>query len=156
MIELLIVPETLRTLSQFKNERKAMVGLKPLLCFAGTPFESPTPNAYTLAKSVLLDFFKGPDAGSVDVEGLQYMICVSAGDEIEGQGQPQIHVRTYLIKTKRSGQRLPRVEVEEMGPRVDFRVGRIKQADDGMMKEAMKRPRGVTVSISGICYWVLC
>ena len=142
MIEFLIVPETMRTLSQFKNARKPTVGLKPMLAFCGTPFESPTANAYTTAKSLLLDFFKGEDVSSVDVAGLQYLICVSAEDEVEGKPAPQIHIRCYLIKTKRSGSRLPKVEVEEMGPRVDFRVGRVREADPDRWREAMKRPKG--------------
>ena len=150
MLELLIDPETMRTLSQFKNERKPGVGLKPLICFSGTPFESPTTTKYTLAKCVLLDFLKGPDTTSVDVEGLQYMICISAADEVEGQAPPPISMRCYLMKTKRSGQRLPKVEVEEMGPRIDFLVGRSTDADEGMWKEAMKRPRGIQVSTCSI------
>jgi len=140
MLELYLDPETFRTLSQFKNA-KAAVGLKPLISFSGTLFESPTPNAYTLAKNLFLDLFRGHDAGSVDVEGLQYMIHISAAEEVEGQAPPAIHFRAYLIKTSRSGQKLPRVDVEEMGPRMDFRVGRVKEADEAMMKEALKRPK---------------
>jgi ribosome production factor 2 len=145
ILELYVVPETFRQLQQFKN-KKAAIGLKPMISFSGTPFESPTSNAYTLAKSLFLDLFKGQDAKQIDVEGLQYMIHISAGEEVEGQPMPQIHLRCYLIKTKRSGQKLPRVEVEEMGPRIDFRIGRTKEADEAMWKDAMKKPRGTEVS----------
>lgn len=145
MIELLVDESTMRTLSQFKNVRKPAVGLKPLICFAGSLFESPTKNEYTLAKSMLLDFFKGPEATTVDVEGLQFMICISVGEETLADPKPKIFVRSYLIKTRKSGQRLPRVEVEEMGPRVDFRVGRIREAEDSVMKEALKQPKGTEV-----------
>lgn len=141
MIELMLDPESFRTLSQFKN-KKCAVGLKPLLLFAGTPFESPIPNEYTLAKSFFTDFFKGEPADKVDVEGLQYLISISVRDTVDGEeSKPKIHLRAYLIKTKRSGQRLPRVEVEEMGPRMDFRVGRIQEAEEALNKEAMKRAR---------------
>lgn len=148
MMELLVVPETLRTLSQFKNAKKPTVGLKPLICFSGSPFESPVSTNYTRAKSMLLDFFKGPDAKVVDVEGLQYMVCISAADEVDGKPPPMIQLRCYLIKTRKSGARLPRVEVEEMGPRVDFRIGRVREADPDVMKEALKRPKGTAVSLS--------
>ncbi len=141
MLELYLDPESFRTLDQFKN-KKCAVGLKPLLLFSGTPFESPIPNAYTLAKSMFADFFKGEPADKVDVEGLQYIISISARDEVDGEEEkPKIHLRVYLIKTKKSGQRLPRVEVEEMGPRMDFRVGRVKEADEAMAKEALKRAK---------------
>lgn len=142
MLELYIDPESFRTLSQFKNT-KCAVGLKPLIAFSGTPFESPTQTKYTLAKSLLLDFFRGQEAGTVDVEGLQYMVHISAGEEVEGEPAPQIHLRVYLIKTKRSEQKLPRVEVEEMGPRIDFRVGREKMPEEAAWKEALKKPKGL-------------
>ncbi|MCJ1300802.1 rRNA-binding ribosome biosynthesis protein rpf2 [Hypocenomyce scalaris] len=148
MIELLVVQDSARTLAQFKGE-KCKVGVKPLLSFSGTLFESPTPNAYTLAKSMFVDFFKGGEASTVDVEGLQYMVTFAVGEEdeaaIEGGAEgrkPQIHMRVWRIITKRSGQRLPRVEVEEMGPRIDFRMGRIREADESMMKEALKKAKG--------------
>lgn len=149
MIELGVVEETLRTLQQFKNA-KAAAGLKPLLSFSGTAFESPTNNAYTLAKSVLTDLFKGPDVGAVDVEGLQYMIHFSVDEEDsitsgdDTVGKPQIHMRCYLLKTrKQPNSSTPRVEVEEMGPRMDFRVGRIREADGDMWKEAMRKPKNL-------------
>ena len=44
----------------------------------------------------------------------------------------------------------PRVEVEEMGPRIDFRVGRVKEADEAVMKEALKKPKQLEVYI--ICF----
>ena len=141
MLELLIEPETFRSLSQFKNA-KAAVGLKPLISFSGSAFESPTANAYTQAKSVLLDLFKGPDATNVDVEGLQYMIHFSVAEESDSDPKPHINMRTYLLKTKKApNSTLPRVEVEEMGPRIDFRVGRVKEADPDMWKDATKKPK---------------
>ncbi|KAI9702075.1 MAG: rRNA-binding ribosome biosynthesis protein rpf2 [Candelina mexicana] len=144
MLELYLDPETLRTLGQFKN-RKCAVGLKPLMVFSGTAFESPTPTPYTLAKSLLTDFFIGQEAQTVDVEGLQCIVSISMEEEREGEPAPKIHLRIYLIRTKKSSEKLPRAEVEEMGPRMDFRIGRMKQADEGMMKEALKRPKYLEV-----------
>jgi ribosome production factor 2 len=147
MLELLIDPETMRTLSQFKNE-KARVGLKPLLSFSGSAFESPTENAYTLAKSLFLDLFKGPDVEKLDVEGLQYIMNFSVEEEEDENVKPVIRMRCYLIKTKKAGGNLPKVEVEEMGPRLDFRVGRTKDADVEMLKEAMRKPKGLEVRLN--------
>ncbi|KAI9808992.1 MAG: hypothetical protein M1825_002281 [Sarcosagium campestre] len=141
MLELYLDPNTFRKLSQFKN-KKCAIGLKPLMLFSGTPFENPNASPYTLAKSLLLDFFRGQETQSVDVEGLQYMISVSAADENDNETPPQIHLRCYLIKTKKSGQKLPRVEVEEMGPRMDLRVGRSRHAEESTMKEALKKGKG--------------
>lgn len=141
MLELNLDPDSLRLLSQFKN-KKCAVGLKPMLLFSGTPFESPIPNEYTMAKSFFTDFFKGEPAEKVDVEGLQYLVSIAARDTVDGEeAKPKIHLRVYLIKTKKSGQKLPRVEVEEMGPRMDFRIGRMKDAEEAMLKEAMRKAR---------------
>ncbi|GAO15115.1 hypothetical protein UVI_02048270 [Ustilaginoidea virens] len=143
MVELNLDPGTFRAMVQFKNKKFA-IGLRPMLLFAGTAFESPVSNEFTLAKSMFTDFFKGEPSDKMDAEGLQYIISITAED-ISGDGdvKPAIHLRTYMISTKRSGQKLPRVEVEEIGPRMDFRVGRVKEADESMLKEAMKKARGL-------------
>ncbi|EXK47527.1 valyl-tRNA synthetase [Fusarium oxysporum f. sp. lycopersici 4287] len=142
MLELYLDPESFRSIAQFKTKKFA-IGLRPMILFAGTAFESPVSNEFTLAKSMLLDFFKGEPSDKIDVEGLQYIISISAEDSTgDGDVKPAIHLRVYTINTKRSGQRLPRVEVEEIGPRMDFRVGRVREPDESMLKEAMKKPRG--------------
>ncbi|PBP23305.1 Brix domain-containing protein-like protein [Diplocarpon rosae] len=141
MLELGLDAESWRSLTQFKN-KKCAVGLKPMLLFSGTPFEGPVSSEYTLVKSFFVDFFKGEPADKIDVEGLQYMVSISARDTVDGEDvKPKVHLRIYLIKTKRSGQKLPRVEVEEMGPRMDFSVGRVQDADESVMKEALRRAR---------------
>ncbi|EME49018.1 hypothetical protein DOTSEDRAFT_30348 [Dothistroma septosporum NZE10] len=145
MLELLVDADSFRSLSQFKNA-KAAVGLKPLLAFSGSAFESPTANAYTQARSIFLDLFKGPDVTNVDVEGLQYMIHFSVDEEENESVKPQIHMRCYLIKTKKGGGVKVKVDVEEMGPRIDFRVGRTREADPDMWKAAMKKPKMLEVS----------
>ncbi|KAL8939731.1 MAG: hypothetical protein Q9216_003209, partial [Gyalolechia sp. 2 TL-2023] len=142
MLEVFVVKDTARTLSQFKSE-KCKVGLKPLLSFSGTQFENPVANHYTLARSLFTDFFRGGESSNVDVEGLQLMINFTAGEDGQNGSPPKIQMRCWRIVTKRSGQRVPRVEVEEMGPRIDFTIGRIKEAEGSLWKEAMKKPRGV-------------
>lgn len=142
MLELYIDPDSFRPIVAFKNKKPA-VGLKPLISFHGTVFEDPNQTKWTLAKSLLLDLFRGQEATEVDVEGLQYLISISASEPVEGQPQPQLHIRCYLIKTLRSGQKLPRVEVEEMGPRIDATLGREQFPDPDVLKEALKKPKSV-------------
>jgi ribosome production factor 2 len=141
MLELYINADTFRTLQQFKN-KKPSIGLKPMLSFHGTVFEDPNQTKYTLAKSLLIDLFKGQDAEEVDVEGLQYLISITAAEPTDELPNPQIKLRFYLLRTKRSGQKLPRIEVEEMGPRLDFSLGREMFPDPDMLKDAMKKPKG--------------
>lgn len=146
MLEFYLDAEGYRRLDQFKGKKPA-VGLRPMVVFAGTAWESTVDNEYTTAKSLLTDFFaaeRGSGADKIDVEGLQYVVVCTAEEETTvaaGDVKPAVHLRVYLIKTKRSGQRLPRVEVEEMGPRMSFRLGRLRQPDEAMAKEALKRVR---------------
>lgn len=141
MLELYVNPETFRTLQQFKN-KKPSVGLKPLIAFHGTVFEDVSETKYTLAKSLLIDLFRGQDASEVDVEGLQYLISISAPEPTDERPTPPIAIRFYLLRTKRSGQKLPRIEVEEMGPRLDCTLGREMFPDPDMLKEALRKPKG--------------
>lgn len=146
MLEFYLDAEGYRRLDQFKGKKPA-VGLRPIVVFAGTAWESTVDNEYTTAKNLLTDFFageRGSGADKIDVEGLQYVVVCTAEEETTaaaGDVKPAVHLRVYLIKTKRSGQRLPRVEVEEMGPRMSFRLGRLRQPDEAMAKEALKRAR---------------
>ncbi|KAK7951423.1 valyl-tRNA synthetase [Apiospora aurea] len=141
MIELSLEPESYRQMSQFKT-RKPAIGLRPMLVFSGTAFDSPTANEYTMAKSMLTELFTGDTSGDkIDVEGLQYLINISADEPAGDEVKPAIHVRVYMISTKRSGHKVPRVEVEEVGPRMDFRPGRIQEPQEDMWKEALKKPK---------------
>ena len=147
-------PDTARTLSQFGGA-KCRVGVKPLLSFSGTQFEDPVGEGggkFALAKSIFLDFFRGGEAKEVDVEGLQWMINFSATEEEGEEGKREmVYMRCWRLVTRRSGQKLPRVEVEEMGPRIDFRLGRIRDADEGTLKDAMKTAKGSEVGFdSGV------
>ncbi|KAF3919640.1 hypothetical protein ABW20_dc0104889 [Dactylellina cionopaga] len=139
MVELGLDGETFRKMTDFKNA-KAGIGLKPMVSFSGSIFDNnPT---YSHLKLLFLDFFHGNTVPEVDVEALQYMISISAADPTDEEPSPKIHFRCYMLKTKRSGHKLPRVELEEMGPRMDFKIGRMHDANPDMMKMAMAKAKG--------------
>ncbi|MCJ1421771.1 rRNA-binding ribosome biosynthesis protein rpf2 [Xylographa parallela] len=142
MMEGIVQQSTARTLSQFGGP-KCRVGTKPLLSFSGTQFdEDGGGSKFTLAKSMFTDLFRGGEAKEMDVEGLQYLISFAAAEESgEGKTRDMIYMRCWRLVTRRSGQRLPRVEVEEMGPRIDFKLGRVREAEEGTWKEAHKQAR---------------
>lgn len=50
------------------------------------------------------------------------------------------------VQLKKSGSRIPRVELEEIGPAVDFRIGRKKLATEDLFKSACKQPTSIDVS----------
>ncbi|KAF8467737.1 Brix domain-containing protein [Kalaharituber pfeilii] len=138
MIELGLDSDTFKPLSAFKNAKPAY-GMKPMLLFAGGAWDSAP--RYQHLKSMFMDFFRGPTVPQIDVEGLQYIVVFSAQEVTDENPTPKVHFRTYLIQTKRSGQKLPRIEVEEMGPRMDFSLRRVKEPEDEMMKEALKQAK---------------
>ncbi|CRK42902.1 hypothetical protein BN1723_019072 [Verticillium longisporum] len=140
MLEMHLDVDTFRQLEQFKGAKFA-VGQRPMVVFSGTAWDSPVANEYTMAKSMWTDFFKGEPSDKVDVEGLRYLVSLSVEEEGLAGAKPPMRLRVYTIRTRRSGQRLPRVEVDEIGPRMDFRVGRMQQPEEAMLKEAMRRPK---------------
>ena len=116
------------------------VGMKPMILFAGSPWEDPTSTAHVMLKSMLLDLFKGEETDKIDVEGLQYLLIIAAEEPNEAEGlAPIVRLRWYKIRTKRSGYKMPRVELDEVGPKFDFKVGRLREAPSEVMKEAMKQ-----------------
>ncbi|KAJ5802195.1 Ribosome production factor [Penicillium pulvis] len=113
-------------------------GLRPMMLFAGSPWEDPTSTSHVMLKSFFLDMFKGEETDRIDVEGLQYVLMVAAEEARDGLS-PVVHLRWYKVVTKRSGHKLPRVELEEIGPKFDFKIGRMRPAPADVMKEAMKQ-----------------
>lgn len=117
------------------------VGLKPMFTFNGPAFDSHP--VYQQIKSLFMDFYRGDETDLQDVAGLQYIISLSVG-EIEDENSstlPLVHFRVYKLKSYRSGQKIPRVEVDEIGPRFDFKVGRRVTPAPEVEKEAMSKPK---------------
>ncbi|KAN0084968.1 Brix domain containing protein [Elaphomyces granulatus] len=143
MCELLLLPQASGAPQQDESDDVSLkmpigIGLRPMILFSGSAWEDTTSPTHTLLKSIFLDLFKGEETDRVDVEGLQYLMMLAAEEPIDGVAAV-IHLRWYKIRTKRSGHKLPRVELDEIGPKFDFKVGRIRQADPNLMKEAMKQ-----------------
>ncbi|CEP60734.1 rRNA-binding ribosome biosynthesis protein RPF2 LALA0_S01e17744g [Lachancea lanzarotensis] len=141
MIELQIA-ENYKFLSDFKKQTFA-VGLKPMFAFQGAVFD--THPVYKQLKSLFLDFFRGTVSNLHDVAGLQHVIAVTVqGDFEDGEPLPNVLFRVYKLKTYKSeqgGPKLPRVELEEVGPRFDFKIGRIQSPSPELEKEAHKRAK---------------
>ncbi|XP_046403946.1 ribosome production factor 2 homolog [Ischnura elegans] len=125
--------ESYRELSDFPGE-KIMVGTKPIIHFMGD-FES-SQDLVTL-KSLLADMFCGErHVSGVSLAGIEHVL-VFTSDVKAGK----IYARSYRIKLKKSGQRTPRVELEEMGPSFNLVVRRTKIASSDLMKIACRTPQ---------------
>ncbi|KAK9760477.1 rRNA-binding ribosome biosynthesis protein rpf2 [Basidiobolus ranarum] len=124
----------------FKSS-KCAIGMKPCFVFNGEVWDQR--EDYLKLKNILLDFYHGTTVDSVNLAGLEYVISVTAGP-LKADGTPgTVYFRVYTIQMKNSGQRTPRVELEEMGPSLDLTFRRSKFAPEEIMRQATKAPREI-------------
>ncbi|KAK2143910.1 hypothetical protein LSH36_800g00039 [Paralvinella palmiformis] len=129
MIELGV--EKFKSLSSFQTA-KCPFGTKPCLVFTGEDFE--LNSEHQRLKNLLLDFFSGPKTKQVRLSGLEHIWHFTAA---EGK----IFWRSYRILMKKSGSRIPRIELEEIGPSLDLVIRRTKLASDDLYKRSRKQPK---------------
>uniref|UniRef100_A0A0G4HKL3 Ribosome production factor 2 homolog n=1 Tax=Chromera velia CCMP2878 TaxID=1169474 RepID=A0A0G4HKL3_9ALVE len=132
------------------------LGGKPLVIFQGAAFES-SPMMRNL-QSLLGDFLRGPKPSQLLLQGIEHVIIVSAperamdggassvfGDMAAGSSETlsgqKLVLSQHRVSFKKSGTKLPRVELEEMGPSLTITVDRHRMADSDRMKAALMLPR---------------
>lgn len=123
--------ENYKGLEEFKNT-KISAGTKPCMVFCGTQFEDET--EFKRLKNLLIDFFRGVEASVVRLQGFEHALHFTA---IEGK----ILFRSYKILLKKSGTRIPLVELEEIGPSLTLHLRRNIFASEDLMKRACKQPK---------------
>jgi ribosome production factor 2 len=125
--------------------REIAVGSKPLVVFQGAAFESDDRCKRT--KSLLLDLFSGPRPEQVLAEGIDQAVVCSVIDDPpkdgSSSGPPAVLVRRFRLKMLKSGGKLPRIELEEMGPRFELTVDRAREPEKERWKMAIKVPKSV-------------
>jgi len=80
------------------------------------------------------DLFRGRPATDVCLPGIDHLISFTM---VEGR----IAMRTYAVQFKKSGSRVPRVALGEMGPHMDLVVRRSQFASPSLSKLARKQAR---------------
>ncbi|KAG9283961.1 hypothetical protein G9A89_005468 [Geosiphon pyriformis] len=131
--------EKSKPIADFKTP-KCAIGMKPCFIFNGDLFDRS--ELHKKFKNMLLDLFHGKTVKSVNLSGLEHVISVTAGPQKgDDSATSVIYFRVYTVQTKKSGQRTPRIELEEMGPSFDFRMRRTKFAKDEVYKAATRVPR---------------
>lgn len=94
-----------------------------------------------------MDMFNGQVIDSICLSGLEHVVSVSVAptppdlNSASSASLPRVHVRTHTFKMFSSGVKTPRAELEPMGPHFDLILRRNREADEDMMKAALKRPR---------------
>merc|ERR1712183_450512 len=136
MVELGV--ESFTPLQDFKTTKVAS-GSKPCLMFAGESFADPANQDFQRLKSLLIDFFRGPEVTNVRLAGIEHVLQFTAVDN-------KVLLRSYRIILKKSGTRIPRVELEEIGPSMDVKIRRTKLASEDLMKRARRQPKQLKVT----------
>lgn len=118
-------------LKDFAKVEAHGIGAKPCLTFAGELFD--TDPVYMQLKSVLIDMFRGVVVDNIALSGLDHVVAFTAADG-------EIAMRHYRILLKKSGGRVPLVDLAEMGPRVDFELRRSRQPTSDLKKDSERQP----------------
>lgn len=132
--------------SNYMNSRKfsakelPMLGSKPLVIFQGAAFEQHPKLAH--CKGLLLDFFRGGTADNLNLQHIDHAIVLTTLDSTS-ENCPAINFRHYHLQFMRSAEKLPRVQLNEIGPRFDMTLDREKAADPTIFKLAHKVPKEV-------------
>jgi ribosome production factor 2 len=111
---------------------------------------------YMHFKDLMMDFFRGQTVETMEIDGLQHVISISAGEQTHDPSStkedlPNILFRVYLIGSRKvAGSKVPRIELEEMGPRMDLKLGRWQEPNEEMMSMALKKPKP-TIVLSSMC-----
>jgi len=127
--------ENFKSLQDFKNSKIAS-GSKPCLMFAGEPFADTTKAEFQRLKSLLIDFFRGPEVDNVRLAGIEHVLQFTAVEN-------KVLMRSYRINLQKSGTKYPRVEMEEIGPSFDLVLRRTQLASEDLFKTACKQVKNV-------------
>jgi len=128
-----------RAIREFPHAAAAQLGNKPSFIFVGDAFES-DPKLQQV-RSLLLDFFRGRQVEQINLKGLDRVIFVTHSPVDPSSERRVVLFRQYSVKYKKSGTRVPRVELQEMGPRLDLELRRSRAPPPDLEKEACKQAK---------------
>ncbi|KAJ3250025.1 rRNA-binding ribosome biosynthesis protein rpf2 [Chytriomyces hyalinus] len=116
---------------------KPVIGNRPCLVFQGDLWE--VDEEFGRIKSSLMDLLGNGNGASnadkVNLKGLDHVICCTVDTD------RVVHLRSYMVVLKKSGTKLPKVELQECGPALEMKVGRTQFADATVYKEALRVPK---------------
>jgi ribosome production factor 2 len=113
--------------------KKSLSGGKPCFVFEGEAWNTDTELSKLM--NILLDFFTGRKVDVMNLAAMDHVIVCTIG---EGK---KVLFRNYFMQFKKSGGTLPRVELEEMGPRMDLEVRRTRLPSKDLLNSAMKESK---------------
>jgi len=128
-----------RSLKDFKTAVSPL-GAKPCLNFVGEKFYNDS--SFIRMRNFFIDFFRGPDVEQLRLQGVEILIAFYA---LPDGG---VAMKGYRIELKKSGTRVPRVELIESGPSCKFVPRRTRLASDDAFKAACRQPRAAKVRVT--------
>lgn len=135
MVELAI--KDFRGLNDFKVE-KISAHVKPCVIFNGYKWK--LTEELRRLRNLLLDLFHKEPVSAIRLQGIEHVISFTVADDLT------IYMRSYKILLKKSGQKTPRIELEEIGPSVNFGIRRTKIASKDLYKAALRKPAALKVT----------
>jgi len=127
-------------MNDFESSRRSVVRLggKPLILFQGEQFDSN--HDLALFKNFIIDYFRGEVLDKINLASLdRVIVCTAApSDGI-------IYFRHFAVSLKKSTSKFPRVELDEVGPRMDLTFRRRKSAPDEVRKQALRSPKAAKI-----------
>jgi len=130
--------EDFRSLSSFKNVTSPL-GSKLCLTFVGERFYNDA--TYGRLKNFLVDFLRGADVEQLRLQGVETLAAFYALPD------GTVAMKGFRIELKKSGDRVPRVELVETGPSCTLRLRRTRLASDDAFKAACRQPKTAKVRI---------
>ena len=122
--------ENFSSLLAFRGPKKA-IGSKPLMVFLGDQWDIDA--TYIKIQSLLMDTFRADKIEKIALKGIDNVLCCAVADG-------KIMIRTYHVGFKRSGTKIPDVDLVEMGPFMDLTLRRVQTPSEDLWKTACKRP----------------
>lgn len=124
--------ENFKRMDSFTYDKKLapQAGSKPFIVFSGEAFESVDELKHL--KEVLLELLRGEVVDNLNLAGLgRVYVCTAISSN-------RVFLTHCAMRLKKSGTIVPRIELVEIGPSMDFVVRRHRLPNESLRKEAMK------------------
>lgn len=124
--------ENFKRMDSFTYDKKLapQAGSKPFIVFSGELFESVDELKHL--KEVLLELLRGEVVDNLNLAGLgRVYVCTAISSD-------RVFLTHCAMRLKKSGTIVPRIELVEIGPSMDFVVRRHRLPNESLKKEAMK------------------
>lgn len=123
--------ENFKSIESLGGGKKAapQAGSKPCFAFIGEKFESEP--KFRHFKELIVDCMRGEVVETINLQGLdKVFICIAVGEKVV--------FKHCAIRFKKSGTKVPRVELVEAGPCMDMVLRRSREPTADLRKEAMR------------------